>query len=228
MNRSVKELFGHPLGAADGDIGHIKDFYFDDALWVVRYLVADTGTWITGRLVLISPMALGGFEESEKALRVNLTRKQIENSPSTEAHKPISRLYEQEYHQYYNWPFYWQGGALWGISDFPSIPPLPITPPVTGSPAPKPEDAHLNSARAVLGNSARAVDKDVGTVADFLLDDRTWTITGVVIDTGHWLPGRKSVVVPGQVGRISWDESKVFLKTTSLALERAPAYEAAA
>jgi hypothetical protein len=229
MIRSIKKLLGHPLGAADGHIGHIKDFYFDDALWVVRYLVADTGTWITGRLVLISPLALSGFDPTEKVLRVNLTRRQIEKSPSTEAHKPISRQYEQEYYQYYNWPFYWQGGSLWGMSDFPTIPSMPITPPAATAALAhtSPEDAHLNNVNAVVGYSAQATDKDVGSAVDFLVDDRTWTVTGIVIDSGHWLPGRKTVVTPAQVERISWNESKVFLKMTSAALERAPAYEAA-
>src|ERR1700761_5012901 len=108
MIRSAKELLGHHLGATDGHVGLIKDFYFDDALWVVRYLVADTGSWLSGRLVLISPLALGGFDDEEKVLRVSLTRKQIEHSPSVESHKPLSRRYEQEYYQYYNWPYYWQ------------------------------------------------------------------------------------------------------------------------
>jgi len=222
MPRSVKELMGHKLGALDGHVGHIKDFYFDDMLWVVRYLVADTGSWLTGRLVLISPLALGGFDEAEKALRVNLRRRQIENSPSTAEHKPISRRYEEEYYQYYNWPFYWQGGSLWGLSDFPTLPPLPVgTPSEAAKAQAPPEDAHLNSAKSILGYKAQAVDKEAGSVADILVDDRNWLITGLVIDTGHWLAGRKTIVAPSDVARISWTDSAVFLKSTSQALEQA-------
>jgi hypothetical protein len=61
MLRSIKQLYGDKLGASDGEIGHVKDFYFDDQSWVVRYLVADTGNWLSGRQVLISPHA---FPES--------------------------------------------------------------------------------------------------------------------------------------------------------------------
>ena len=39
----ASELKGLKLGARDGEIGRVKDFYFDDQNWVVRYLVADTG-----------------------------------------------------------------------------------------------------------------------------------------------------------------------------------------
>ena len=77
MLRSVKQLYGDKLGASDGEIGHVKDFYFDDQNWAVRYLVADTGTWLSGRKVLISPHALGSLEQAGKVLRVNLTRKQV-------------------------------------------------------------------------------------------------------------------------------------------------------
>ena len=44
--QNTKELYGNKLAALDGDIGHVKDFYFDDKNWVVRYLVADTGSWL--------------------------------------------------------------------------------------------------------------------------------------------------------------------------------------
>jgi hypothetical protein len=226
MIRSVKQMVGHKLGASDGHIGHIKDFYFDDALWVVRYLVADTGTWLTGRMVLISPLALGGFDEGDKVLRVNLTRRQIENCPSTAEHKPISRQYEEEYFQYYNWPFYWQGGALWGLSDFPTIPPLPLSPPLDGGAKAKPEDAHLRSATSVLNYTAHGVDKEAGSVADILVDDRSWLFGGMVVENGKLGRRRKTAVPSGQIGRISWPESAVYLKTTTEALERAPEYEA--
>jgi len=119
MLRIVKKLFENKLGASDGEIGHVNDFYFDDQNWAVRYLVADTGSWMPGRLVLISPHAFGNLYQGGKVLLFNLTRQQIENSPSIELHKPVSRQYEEEYHRYYGWPFYWQGDQLWGMSAFP-------------------------------------------------------------------------------------------------------------
>jgi hypothetical protein len=115
MLHSIKQLYGDKLGASDGGIGHISDFYFDDRSWGIRYVIVDTGSWLPGRQVLISPLAFGGFHRAGKILRVNLSRKQIEGSPAIESRKPVSRQYEQEYHQYYGWPFYWEGDGLWGI-----------------------------------------------------------------------------------------------------------------
>jgi hypothetical protein len=59
MSRSIGQLYGDKLGASDGEAGHVKDFYFDDKNWVVRYVVADTGSWLAGRQVLLSPLAFG-------------------------------------------------------------------------------------------------------------------------------------------------------------------------
>ena len=56
MLQNIKNLYGDKLAALDGDIGHLKDFYFDDESWAIRYLVADTGSWLTGRLVLLPLM----------------------------------------------------------------------------------------------------------------------------------------------------------------------------
>ncbi len=100
MVHSIKQLYGDKLGALDGDIGHVKDFYFDDRSWALRYLVADTGSWLTGRQVLIAPHAFVRTDPSQRVLTVSLTRDQIENSPSIDTHKPVSRQYEEEY---YNW-----------------------------------------------------------------------------------------------------------------------------
>jgi hypothetical protein len=229
MLRSVNKLLGTKLGATDGHVGHIKDFYFDDQDWAVRYAVADTGTWLPGRLVLLTPHALGALQTSEKALLVNLTRKQIENSPSVDLHKPVSRQYEEEYYSYYNWPFYWQGGALWGMSDFPVLP--PVTPAARPTRArsrkgPKP-DAHLRSAHTLIGYQIQGTDEAFGHVADFLMDDETWAIDHVVIDTGHWLSGKKVLVSPFDISEISWNDSKVFVDSSKAAIEHAPAYEPA-
>src|SRR4249920_504606 len=120
MLRETKNLKGAKLAAQDGEIGHLKDLYFDDQNWTVRYLVADTGNWLPGRQVLLSPFAVTGIEsEPHMAVRLNLTKKQIEESPSIEEHKPISRQYELEYLQYYGWPDYSPGPLLWGPVEAP-------------------------------------------------------------------------------------------------------------
>src|SRR5208283_3959794 len=129
MLRSIKQLYGDKLGASDGEIGHVKDFYFDDQDWAVRYVVVDTGSWLPGRQVLISPHAFGSLHPSGKVLCVNLTRKQIENSPSIALHTPVSRQYEEEYYRHFGWPFYWQGDALWGTNGFPILDAAAMPPP---------------------------------------------------------------------------------------------------
>lgn len=227
----IKQICGDKLGASDGEIGHVKDLYFDDQNWVVRYLVADTGSWMPGRLVLISPYAFGGLYQGGKVLLVNLTRQQIENSPSIESHKPVSRQYEEEYHRYYNWPFYWEGDALWGMSGFPIL--SQRSEPFRGEQATKTVtkhkdvDAHLRSAQAVIGHHIQASDEVIGHVTDFVMDDKTWVIRHVVADIGHWLSGKKVLISSSQVKRISWDESKVFVDLTKEAVLGSPVFDPA-
>src|ERR1035437_4092871 len=119
MLRPAKEFKSFTLRARDGDIGKAKEFYFDDKNWTVRYLVANTGGWLSYRLVLISPYALSPANEAEQALPVDLTKKQIEDSPSLNSDQPVSRQYETRYYRYYGWPDYWSGPHIWGPSGYP-------------------------------------------------------------------------------------------------------------
>lgn len=218
MLRTIKQIQGDKLGATDGEIGHVKDFYFDDVNWVVRYVVADTGSWMPGRLVLISPHAIGRLYQGGKVLLVNLTREQIEKSPSIDMHKPVSRQHEEEYHRYYGWPYYWEGDGLWGMSGFPIL--TQRSEPFQGeqrtdAPASrKTVDAHLRSAQTVIGYKVQADAKLAGHVADFVLDDQSWAICQLVVDVGSWRSNRKVLVAPKAIERISWDESKVIVKLT--------------
>ncbi len=228
MLRSIKQLYGDKLGASDGEIGHVKDFYFDDQNWAVRYVVADTGSWLPGRQVLLSPHAFGNLDQTGNVLRMNLTRKQIENSPAIELHKPVSRQYEEEYYRYYGWPFYWQGGGLWGMSGFPilELPPKPLP----GEPAPASDrhsesaDAHLRSTQAVSGYHLQASDGTVGHVCDFMVDAQSWAIRQLAIKTGHRFSGKEVEIPTRAVDRISWDESKLFVNLTKAAVEQSPAH----
>jgi hypothetical protein len=231
MLRSIKQLYGDKLGASDGEIGHVKDFYFDDQNWAIRYLVADTGLWLPGRQVLISPHSLGRLDQVEKVLRVNLTRKQIEDSPPIESHKPVSRQYEEEYYRYYGWPYYWQGDALWGMSGFPILElpakPLPIESAIASGPQPERADAHLRSTKAVNGYHLQASDGMIGHVCDFMMDAQSWAIRQLVIKTGHRLSGREVQIPTKEVDRISYEESTVFVNLTSEAVEQSPQHHLA-
>jgi hypothetical protein len=231
MLRSVEKLFEDKLAASDGEIGRVNDFYFDDQNWAVRYLVADTGSWMPGRLVLISPHALGTLYQAGRILLVNLTRQEIENSPLIESHKPVSRQYEEEYHRYYGWPFYWQGDQLWGMSAFPIA-----SAPSGRSPGKqstgkggkrKSGDPHLRSTKAIIGYHIQATDEVFGHVTDFVLDDKDWTIRQVVLDTGHWLQGKRVMISPSQINRISWDESRVHVDLTKEAILGSPVFDPA-
>jgi hypothetical protein len=223
MSQSIKQLYGEKLGALDGEIGHVKDFYFDDQSWAVRYVVADTGNWMPGRLVLLSPHAIGSLYHDGKVMLAKLTRKQIEDSPATESHKPVSRQYEEEFHRYYGWPFYWQGDGLWGMSGFPILE-SPATPTPSGHPAPvdvklKRSDAHLRSAQAVNGYHLKAGDGLSGHVCDFMIDDQSWVIRQLVIKTGHRFSGKEVQIPVGAVDRISYEDSTVFVNLTKEAVE---------
>jgi sporulation protein YlmC with PRC-barrel domain len=55
---SIENIFDFAIAAKDGDIGRIKDVYFDDHEWTIRHLVVDTGGWLTGRKVLVPPNAV--------------------------------------------------------------------------------------------------------------------------------------------------------------------------
>jgi hypothetical protein len=227
MLRSIGRLYGKTLGSSDGAIGQVKDFYFNDQQWTVRYVIADTGSWIAGRLVLISPYAFGNFQQDGDSLLVHLTREQIEKSPPIELHKPVSRQYEEEYYRYYGWPSYWDGGGMWGAGSFPvSTSPylLPTALASLGGDPHSGDDPHLRSTQALKGYHIQSGDEAIGHITDFLLDDQNWAIHHLVVETGHWFSGREMVLSPEHLERISYAESKVFVKLTKEAILEAPEY----
>lgn len=220
MIHNSKQLYGKKLGAKDGDIGHVKDLYFDDVHWTVRYVVADTGSWLSGRQVLLPPRAFGALEEDDDALAINLTRKQIEDSPSIETHRPVSRQYEAEYYHYYGWPVYWVGDGFGGMGGFTGT---------VAGPAPdanrhhghnQRDDVHLRSTRAVTGYHIQTTGGVVGRVQDFAIDGQTWSISEVIVETGRWFAGRQIVISPQSIRSISYEQSTVLLNLTKDDIQR--------
>jgi hypothetical protein len=83
MLHKTSYLMGFHLHATDGEIGHVDDFLVDPA-WNVRYLVVDTSNWIGGKHVLLSPTAIHKVDVEAQEIRVQMTRDQIEHSPSVD------------------------------------------------------------------------------------------------------------------------------------------------
>ena len=224
MLRSITRLYGKMLHASDADIGHVKDFYFNDQQWAVQYVIADTASWLPGRLVLISPHAFGDLHQDGDCLLVNLTRQQIENSPPIESHKPVSRQYEEEYNRYYGLPSYWVGGGKWDVGAFPSSYPILSEEARSGSNPVNDDDSYLRSTLAVTGYHIQTNNGVIGHVTDFILDDKSWAICHLVVETGHWFSRRNIVISLQHIDRISYEESTVFVNVTKEAILEAPQY----
>ncbi len=114
MLTNASHLKGLVIQATDGTIGTVDQFYFDDETWAIRYLTVETDGWLGDRQVLISPISVVHTDWQGKRLDVALTKKQVENSPNIDTHKPVSRQHETTYMGYYGYPFYWGGPNLWG------------------------------------------------------------------------------------------------------------------
>ncbi|MEO7034566.1 MAG: PRC-barrel domain-containing protein, partial [Polyangiaceae bacterium] len=200
--------------------GKARDFLFDDKYWTVRYLVADTGGWLAGRNVLISPYALEPASDAERVLPVNLTKKQIEDSPSLQSDQPVSRQYEAHYYGYYGWPNYAFGPFAWG-----AYPYVLRHPPDEAAVDVEPDwDPHLRSTTAVTGYHIQALDAELGHVEDLIIDDETWSIRYLVVDTKNWWPGKSVLVSPQWIDRVSWEGAKVYLNLPRERIKQAPEY----
>jgi uncharacterized protein YrrD len=221
MLSKVTELKGYALQCSDGDIGKVEEFYFDDRYWTIRYLIVNTGNWLPGRQVLVSPHALMGMDTAKRQIAVNLTRQQIEAGPSLDTDKPVSRQFETAYFRYYGWPNYWDGSNVWGF--YPVIAHDPEAR-RERDPSDQAWDPNLRSTRAVSGYRIEAEDGTIGHVEDFIVDSESWTIRYLVIDTRNWWPGRNVVIAPRWIERVSWSESKVFVQLSREAIRQAPEY----
>jgi sporulation protein YlmC with PRC-barrel domain len=214
MLRSVKELHGYSIMASDGEIGKVDEFYFDDEEWAIRYLLVDIGKWLSRRRVLVSPAALGKPNQTTHLLPAILTREQVNESPGIDQDKPVCRQPKVEY-----WP---------GLR-------IPTGRGVAGlhaaakSVADKDEghrpDPHLRSTKEVTGYHIQARDGQIGHVEDFIVDEETWKIRYLVVNTRNWVPGKKVLVSPRCVDRVSWLGSKVFVDLTRTSIQDMPEYD---
>ncbi|MBN2432336.1 MAG: PRC-barrel domain containing protein [Acidobacteria bacterium] len=226
MLRSLSELFGYDMTAVDGKAGKVDDFYFDGLSWVIRYVVMDTGSWLTGRKVLVAPEALEQPDWEFRRIPSRLSQKQIEQSPSVELDKPVSRQKEEEVLRHFGWNFYWNMADPF----FPghAVRTIPVLRELEKEQAQKaPEhDPHLRSADEVMGYHIAAVDDDIGHLADLIIEDEFWLVRYLVVDTKNWLPFSKKVLVSlDWVEGVIYDKQRIKVSVTREKIENSPEYD---
>ena len=235
MLRSMQDLEDYTIGATDGDIGEVKDFYFDDEAWVVRYFIVDTGAWLFSRKVLISPVSIQHPDWMSQRLLVALTREQVKNSPEIDTNKPVSRQHEMQYLGYYSYPYYWGRAGTWNNGMYPGGFGL-----LAGEGEEEHareehaeverashlgDDHHLRSCKAIIGYHIKATDGEVGHVESLLINEETWAIQYLVVNTSNWWLGHKVLIAPEWIDSVSWRDSTVSVDLERATVKTSPPYE---
>jgi sporulation protein YlmC with PRC-barrel domain len=233
MMRNVNDLRGYAIRATDGVIGTVDDFYFDDEDWGIRYLVVDTGKWLSGRKVLISPVAIGSPDWMIQELPVSLTKAQVKRSPNIDTRKPVSRQREAEYARYYGYPYYWGGAGFWGMGAYPGSYTAADTinetlRTATAHRSRAADDCHLRSSNEVIGYQVHATDGEIGHIEDLLVDDDTWAIRYLIVGLHRWRSSRRVLVAPRWISDVIWSTATVSVDLTRFAIDRAPTYDSEA
>ena len=245
MSSLASELIGRTVAATDGDVGRIADLFIDDERWAVRYLVVDTGGWLSSKRVLLSPASIVADAPAVGPLPVALAREQVLHGPDVDTHKPVSRQYEIAHSLHYGYDAYWDGPALWGATMLPSLrhgmvpgfvpglvrPPLGHAPPNGDSPTEvqqlamqaeqEAQRSHLRSAREIIGYGVQARDGAAGTLDDLVIDGRSWAVVNLVVDARPWWPGGHVRVDPALATDIDWGGRVLRLQCTREEVQQA-------
>lgn len=241
MLRSMKDLEGYTIAATDGVIGHVKDFYFDDEAWVIRYLVVETGSWLLHRRVLISPVAINQANWSGKNFRAAISQEQVRNSPIIDTDKPVSRQHGMTFSGYFGYSYYWGGHGFWGNGAIPETMPkgaeyvstgnVPTTP-ANQSPTESETDIegreqydpHLRSGNAITTYRVHATDGDIGHVQGMVIDEKTWAIRYLLVNTGTWCIDHEVLIARQWIEGVSWNDRSVSVSLTRDAVRSSPAH----
>lgn len=226
MLRSANEFKDFSIGATDGDIGQVEGFYFDDRHWTARYIIVNTGGWFSERKVLISLYAVDGTNWNNRTIDTKLTREEVKESPRIDVKSPTARDHEAAYNGHHNFPNYWAGPELWGPVRQPAAikkynrENLPFS--EAGQDF---TDSRLRSTNEMQGNVIVCRDGHLGHMEDLILDDESWAIRYLVIDTRNWWPAKKVMLPPRVIADVHWRDGKIHVDLTCRQIKESPEYD---
>lgn len=228
MIRPATPLTKFSLQASDGEIGQVKDLYFDNQHWQLRYFVVETGRWLKQRRVLISPESVAAPAWDKSTLPVALSQDEVRSSPHWDSDRPVSRQYEIDLRQHYAWPLYWGGAPTANTGMGLAVPPpVPATATTVGEPPVESGDPTLFSFDFVKGLHVLASDGEIGHIEEFLIEDRHWGIRYLVVDTKNWWPGNKVILSPWWSAGIDHRDRRIRMDLTREAIKASPSYDPA-
>jgi hypothetical protein len=176
--------------------------------------------------VLISPISFREVDWASHQFHLALTKDRVRNSPDIEADRPVSRQHEMDYFRYYGYLSYWGDSGVWGMGTDPALlaaGPWSDLPPTNAGES---GDPHLRSANVVRGYHVEGADDAIGHIDDFIVDDDTWEVRYLVVNTSNGWFGKKVLVAPRWSTRVSWLEGKVFVDLTRQEIKDSPEWDA--
>lgn len=225
MLHLAHKVKGTTVRARDGEVGTLDDFIFEQSRWAVRYLVVDTGSWLDGRKVLLSPMAVEGHWD-RSGIVLSVPKARVEQSPDLQL-AGLARQHETALLQYYGQPVYWGGANIWGMFDTPSALLSAREEPMLGR-----ADAagsgiaeRLRSTEEIKGYHIEASDGEIGHVDDFLIGEESWRIRYLVVDTSNWIGGKSVLVGTDVVETVDREGGLLRVSDSREDVRSSPTYE---
>lgn len=228
------KIKGFAIAASDGSVGKVIDLLFDDANWQVRWLVVQTGGWLSNRKVLLAASALGHADQFSEEFQVKLTVEQVKDSPDIDTDRPVSRQAETDLYTHYGWAPYWGGIPYVGLSVYAhglsSYPKLQQSPDYDSSrelldARREAYDPHLRSVSEVIGYHLHATDGSIGHIEDMIVDEADWTIHYMVIDTQNWWPGKRVLISPRSLRHVGWLDRHLTVGVDRASVRNSPLYD---
>jgi sporulation protein YlmC with PRC-barrel domain len=214
---SIHKLSHYTILAKEGDIGTIHEFLFDDETWKIRYLVADMNNGLSGRKVLIPVNALERPNQVSRKFPIQLTKEQVNNSPSIDTDKLMSPQSQSRLNEYYSLFQYWAMSGYASAS-------LPVSFISDQQSQPEENEILFRKVEDVVHCHVQAMDGELGTVEDIVLDDETWSIRYMIVDARKRLLGKKVWLPPSWAKKINWKENTVFLDRSRETIKNNPEY----
>lgn len=225
--KNLSDVESYKVVASDGDVGSVVGFLLDDERWTVRYLVVETGGFVGGRRLLVSPIGFRKRPNPHGRFHLGMTIDKVQKSPSIDLTQPISRKQEREFNDYNRYPPYWGLKGLWGAGAHPSALVMRQGSSETLGDTNAAMECRLRSDKDLRGLEVQGRDGEIGRISDFIIDAETWEVRYWVVATGSWWPEHRVLIAPQWATLTSATEQSLHVDISRESFMTGPAWNPA-